>query len=171
MRIKLISLFLCLTLLTVACGGGSGGTGFFNFFGLWFARFQLQTNTCDLEVRRGGNTLIDISQSSDVVTARSGLFTFQGKASDSGFLAVDTVTFAKCSDGSSLENVTSTLEYLGASGDSADARLSFFGDCMGITEQCEVAYAGPTMRISGGGGASGEVVNSDTSTDVEDPLF
>ena len=173
MKIKLLSLVFGISFLTVACGGGSGaGTEIFNFFGLWFASFTRTVNTCDLEARSSGSTLIDISQSLDVVTASTGLLTFQGRATANDFTAVDTTSLVTCNDGEPLTNVTATLEFFGASGDSVDsARISFFGDCPGVVEQCQLSYEGSAIRVSGGGGASGEVVDENTTNDVMDPLF
>lgn len=180
MKIKLTSILVFLAVLA-ACGGGGGGGSLFNFFGLWFASFNQVANTCDFSVPRSGNALFDITQNGELISAQSKFFDFQGEVNDdNNFLAVDAQTFFRCPNGEMLTNVTATLEFLGASGDSVDvARLSFFGDCEAsdnmIFDQCEVVYEGSAIRISGGGGASGEIMgddeNSTLDSGVDEPLF
>lgn len=162
MKTKLFSLAFGFIFLTIACGGSSGGgSSIFNFFGIWFAGLTRTIDSCQLNTPNSGDVIFNITQTGNVVTVKIGdkdLFRFEGLATENSFSAVaaDKSPFL-CADDTEMQNITATLDFNDASGDTADAVVSIFGGCPGEVEQCQLTYAGSALRMSGPSSASGDI--------------
>ena len=174
-KLSLISLSTML-IFAISCGGGGGGnsSSIFNFNGFWYAYLIKGIDSCNLAPEGNqGNLDVLISQANDSITAQTLVGTYQGKVTSNSFLTSnDQFNFIRCPDGSYPTNVTTTLVFNDASGDSTNSVvLSGYGTCPGFTEQCELSFGGTATRVSGQGGTSLDNDVIFDSANTPDPLF